>query len=222
MDLNDDILMAYADGELPAGEAVRVAAAIAGDPALAARVERFRMVRRALKSAYDSVLEEPVPDRLRALLHDVDIAAAPKRPLWRRIGVGLTAALLAACLAGAVLVGRSLTSAPLFTNANGALLPNVGLTRALDSQLAADAGAIRIRTSFRAQNGALCRVFSGAGARAVLGVACRDAGAWTIRVAADASREGEAAIANTVSSMIDGAPLSAAQEEAARSRGWAS
>lgn len=71
MRIDDETLMAYADGELSALETKRVEAAMAEDSALAARVARFRSVRRALRTAYDSVAAEPVPEHLRALLGDV-------------------------------------------------------------------------------------------------------------------------------------------------------
>jgi anti-sigma factor RsiW len=80
MKISDEELMAYADGELPPIEAKRIEAAMADDRQLAARVARFRAVRRALRTAYDSVVSEPVPEHLRALLGDV-AASEPPVPL---------------------------------------------------------------------------------------------------------------------------------------------
>src|ERR1700683_2786605 len=68
MSLSDDMLMAYADGEVDkpefASERNAVEMAIVSDPELARRVERFRSLRRDLGSLYAEVLDEPVPERL--------------------------------------------------------------------------------------------------------------------------------------------------------------
>jgi anti-sigma factor RsiW len=80
MRLDDETLMAYADGELSPLEAKRVERAMADDPELARRVARFSATRRALKTAYDTVVSQPVPDHLLKLLEaipDEPIAAPP-------------------------------------------------------------------------------------------------------------------------------------------------
>lgn len=82
MQFDAETLMSYVAGELSAVESKRVEAAMADDPELAARVARFRNVRRALRLVYDSVTREPVPDHLLSLLNDVDDDpddGAPKR-----------------------------------------------------------------------------------------------------------------------------------------------
>lgn len=71
-------LMAYIDGELAPDDAARVEAAMASDPALAAQVERGRRLRAQLRSAFDPVLDEPVPARFAALLRG-DAGAAGER-----------------------------------------------------------------------------------------------------------------------------------------------
>lgn len=72
MQFDAETLMSYVAGELPAMDTKRVEAAMAEDPELAARVARFRNVRRALRLVYDSVVREPIPDHLMSLLNDVD------------------------------------------------------------------------------------------------------------------------------------------------------
>jgi anti-sigma factor RsiW len=72
MTLSDEILMAYADGELDAAQRAEVEAAMAADPDVARRVERHRALRRQFSATYDRVLLETVPDRL--------IAATRKTP----------------------------------------------------------------------------------------------------------------------------------------------
>lgn len=120
MKITDEELMAYADGELSPLEAKRIEAAMADDRHLAARVARFRAVRRALRTAYDSVVSEPIPEHLRALLGDVaanepPVPAPPSTPeaaperegprfaLSRQVLVALGVGLLVGVLAGALL-----------------------------------------------------------------------------------------------------------------------
>lgn len=67
----DEILMAFVDGELDPAQAVEVQLALIADETLAKRIERFRYVRRALRSTYDAVVKEPVPDHLLSLLNNI-------------------------------------------------------------------------------------------------------------------------------------------------------
>lgn len=116
MRIDDETLMAYADGELSPLEAKRIEAAMAEDFSLAARVQRFRAVRRALKTAYDAVAAEPVPEHLRALLGDVAATepaarSAPAKAQESRrppcLGVIVGLAIAVSLLAG-FLLGRAL------------------------------------------------------------------------------------------------------------------
>jgi anti-sigma factor RsiW len=66
--VDDVMLMAYVDGEVDAATAREIEASIAGDPALAARVQRLRDTAVMARSAFAEVLHEPLPDRLIAAL----------------------------------------------------------------------------------------------------------------------------------------------------------
>lgn len=83
MSFDAESLMAYVAGELSAADAKRVEKAMADDPDLAARVARFRNVRRALRLVYDSVTREPIPDHLMSLLNDVDDQDGDEAPQRR-------------------------------------------------------------------------------------------------------------------------------------------
>lgn len=244
MSIDDETLMAYADGELSALETKRVEAAMAEDPALAARVARFRAVRRALRTAYDSVAAEPIPEHLRALLGDVAthepiepqvVNLADKRNArGLRLGTPAWAAIAASLIVG-VVAGRAVWPSPsLFTGETGHLYAGRELTRVLDTRLASEAdnatAATRIGLTFRAKDGDVCRTFAhGRDANTVSGLACREAQRWAVRVvvsgpaargAYQQASSAPSAVLDAVDSMIDGEAFDAAQEQALRDRHW--
>jgi hypothetical protein len=244
MNITDEDLMAYADGELPPAEAKRIESAMAEDTALAARVARFRRVRRALRTAYDSVVSEPIPEHLRALLGDVaahepddtpaavvDLAVAREQRAVR-FGPPAWAAMAASLIVG-VLVGRTLLSPSDEIFTRDGLYASAGLARALDTQLASEAqdGATRIGVTFRTRDDEICRTFArDARGGVVSGLACRDDNRWGVRVAltetggaGGAYRQAGAeapAILEAVDAMIDGEAFDAEQERAARDLEW--
>lgn len=87
--LPEELLMAYADGELSAPEhaadRARVEAAMRADPQVASRVEKHRALRAKLSASFDRVLDESVPDRLvaavRASRADGSTPSPASRPL---------------------------------------------------------------------------------------------------------------------------------------------
>jgi hypothetical protein len=246
MKITDEDLMAYADGELPPLDAKRIEAAMAEDGDLAARVARFRDVRRALKKAYDSVVSEPVPEHLRALLGDV-AANEPEEPVrpaatidlaaerdkrTRRFGPPAWAAMAASLVVG-VLAGRSLLapSNDLFTRDGLYAAPT--LAEALNTQLASGAQneATRIGLTFRAESGEVCRTFAHeARASVTSGLACRDENRWAVRMAltepasqAAGYRQAGAdapAVLEAVDAIIAGDAFDAEQERQARDAEW--
>jgi hypothetical protein len=66
MSIPDEVLMAYVDGELPPEERARIEAAMRADAEVARRVQQQQALRASLRSAFEGVLREPVPDRLLA------------------------------------------------------------------------------------------------------------------------------------------------------------
>jgi len=232
--IDDETLVAYADGELAPSRAAAVEQALASDPALAARLEQHRRLVLRLRAAYDPVLTEPVPDRLARTmsgsarvisLADARTArtanAAPLRD-WRAGG------LIAAGLAIVLVVGQALWApgAGPVVERGGQLVASGDLGRALDTQLSGG-GAIRIQLTFRDQAGAICRSFTGATAS---GVACRRNGRWALEAlfAGEAPSGGDYRMAasgnprvlQVVGDMISGDAFDAAQERAAKARHW--
>ena len=66
----EDDLHAWADGRLDAQRRAEVEAWLAQDPARAARIAHWRESARKLHAAYDPVLDEPIPARLRAAVEN--------------------------------------------------------------------------------------------------------------------------------------------------------
>jgi anti-sigma factor RsiW len=70
--ITEELLMAYADGELEGAEhaatRTRIEAAMRADPEIVRRIDKHRAMRRQLSATFDTVLDEPVPDRLIAAL----------------------------------------------------------------------------------------------------------------------------------------------------------
>src|SRR5262245_25694610 len=62
--ITDEMLMAYVDGELDAEARAAVETAMARDPDIARQVEQHKALRKKLHTAFDGVLQEPLPDRL--------------------------------------------------------------------------------------------------------------------------------------------------------------
>ncbi len=72
MKIPEELVMAYADGELDAperaAERAQVEAAMEQDPEVTRRVEQHRALRKTMRARFDRVLDEPVPDRLVAAI----------------------------------------------------------------------------------------------------------------------------------------------------------
>src|SRR6266850_2487635 len=85
--LSDEELHAYADDQLPRERASEVAATLAREPALAARVAEIRRQNALLRDALDPWLAEPLPRKLLSAA-----AASGVRKRWRWLPAALAAA----------------------------------------------------------------------------------------------------------------------------------
>ena len=65
--LSDEVLMAYADGQLDASERARLKELIAQDPEASARLEVFQATGQGLASMFDEHMNSPLPEKLRRL-----------------------------------------------------------------------------------------------------------------------------------------------------------
>lgn len=247
MAIDDETLMAYADGALDADTARAVERAMAADEALAARVAAFADTRAAVKAAH--AVPPAVPDALAARVRAMAEADAQRRAApsgatvvdlaaRRRAAPALQLAL-AASLALAVggLSGWLLAtdrSAP--GGAGFAGLDDPGLAEALSTlpsgERAALPGGAELAAiaTFRDGEGTLCREFEydRGPVSTVVAVACRGEASWDLRLAvtAPAAEDGGYAPASsldTVEAFLSatgaGAPMSAAEERAALDAG---
>ncbi len=233
MTIDDAMLMAYADGELGPAERAEIERAVAGDAALRQRLEEHQRMRAQLSGAYADVLDEPVPERLQAAARGsapraeiVDLGA--RREARAKWSVREWGAIAASLVGGLVIgLGAMNTQSPLIAVTADGMSARGALERALDTQLASDeAGAVRIGLTFRAEDGAYCRTFELV-ERGTTGVACRDARTWNVAMTAAQGAQGDIrmagaseAVLNVVATMIDGEPLDAAAETAARDADW--
>jgi anti-sigma factor RsiW len=86
-------LQAYADGKLAEERRAAVAAWLAAHPEDAERIESYRELAEALRSSYDGVLEEPVPERLQRTVQSGRVRRFAMVAGW--IGLGLVLGALA-------------------------------------------------------------------------------------------------------------------------------
>lgn len=222
MSIDDATLMAFADGALPDPRAAEVAAAVAADPALAARVERFRIVRGRLAGALDGL--SPPADMLARAAQ----AEAARTTTRSRAWLPAMAAGVAGLVVGAAAIAALQPAGPLGPGqvARGALRAALD-----DAPSGAPRRGVEPLYSVVAADGRACRAFRTAdGARAYEGVACREGAAWRVLALAEAppraagysqaSGDEPAAIAATLDTLQPGPPLSTAEETARIRAGW--
>lgn len=243
--IDDDTLQAYVDGELDASTAARVDAALAQDDALARRVRQAREVRAQLRAAFDPVLEEPVPDRLSAMLQPPSAPAAPRAPgSGHRAGAARRrvprrwlmpgAALAASVALVAVALWWWQPGGDLVRMQGGQAIAAGALEHALDRALASEPDAhaeVAIGLSFRSTDGHVCRTFVLRTRPARAGLACHGGAGWSLPVLGPAAeperselRQAASALPPEVQAAVDarlrGDVFDARQERAARDAGW--
>lgn len=239
---SNEVLMAYADGELDDATADALLAALPDDPALMARLSVFLDTRTALSP---QAPPEPVPEKLMAQVRatldaarqtEDDTVVPFARPLSSQTIPRWQPMALAASLALAVGLGAGLWSAKLLPGTQNmleqvSLMAVPGLDSALSNTMSGETrdletGTLTIITSFQTADGALCREFE-FDARAgdqFISVACHAENHWGTQLAILTGSQAETGY--TPASSLDtldayltsigaGAPLSAEQEAAA-------
>lgn len=87
--VTDADLQAYADGKLSEERRGAVAAWLAAHPEDAERIESYQRIADELRSTYDDVLSEPVPERLRRALQRSRTRGLARVAGWVLLGVAL-------------------------------------------------------------------------------------------------------------------------------------
>jgi len=231
--LSDEILMAFADGELDERTAAAIAKAMAEDPAVAKRVMDFQQSRRLTRSAFSAAPMPEVPPRMLAAVLDrvkayeatdrtsaSSSVVAPNRGWFRRKTPVVQMALAASIAAVALALGYFAGSQER-TGAGGLMAqlgsPTVhgalsGIPSGQDVEL--PFGRLRVISTYRRADRGLCREFRlHSSSEAVAAVACRN-GEWNatfaVASAADdtyAPSGGDDLMATYLQSINAGAPL---------------
>lgn len=231
MTITPEDIAAFADGELSDEREEEIAAAVAADPGLARQVNQHKALKAMLAARYAPVLDQPVPDRLAAMLarpqqaEVADFAAARERretrrrpPHWGWIAGPALAASLALAL---FLPG---------TNDETEVYADTQLAAVLEHTLVASqlpAEETRVLLSFRTEGGQYCRAFGGSAGG---GIACRDDEGWRLEVLEEGSEAattdyrmagaGDGDLLALAQEMASGTALDADGERAARAQGW--
>jgi hypothetical protein len=174
--LTDEILMAFADGELDDPVAAAVAKVMAQDPAVARKIVEFQQSRRLTRSVFASNLASDVPSELRAAISAqieayeaasaVGVRPEPVRPksLWPRrmtpMKMALAASLAAVAVTGGYFIGQqSQPEAGRLAQLEDPLVLRElsRLESGRDAEL--PVGRLRVISTYRLPNDALCREF---------------------------------------------------------------
>jgi hypothetical protein len=191
LELNDELLCAYMDGELDAEMRARVEKALIDDAGARVRLERMRVADERLKAEIPLPALQPNDPLSARILDGTPVPRTSRAPL--RLGAVITA--LAAGAAGLVVgfvLARSqqapetpvaaVAPAPSLSGASS----NALLLAALDggeSGKAIDEGgrSAQIILTFESDDGRYCRAFRSHEANAAAeGVACRNDGLWEV------------------------------------------
>lgn len=228
LELNDETLSAYLDGELDEPQRRQVDALLATDPGARQRLARMQRADALLRAAF------PLPaygtaDPLAARILGSEVALRQQRPAacrawYRRTSVltAMAASLGALAIGSVLLLGRGTGS-----RADAALQAALNQLPSGSERIDGDR-RIRPLLSFRADDGRWCRVYARQSASAgEEGLACRDDQGWQLLAQDAASADGSlhpagssAAIDNLMQQLGDAPALEADAERQLIAQGW--
>ena len=199
MDIDDDTLMALADGEIDGDEAARLHAEIKADPALAARYALYTQTSDWVKAAALADPEAAVSPDLEARIREMAATTPPEAenvvPLHRPTPRCQPVAM-AASLALAIGLSAGLVLAPGAPDMGAPVLSADVQERLGTLPSGAQAGLpdgrrVSVVASFTDSAGAFCREYETAaeGGPGYVGVACRDGADWSLRFAVATASE---------------------------------
>ena len=238
MTIDREMLAAYAEGQLGDHERAQVEAALATDPVLVADLAAHRALRERLQSHFAPVMAADVPQHLLDAVRAsptadiVDLQAAKTARMMKTRSIfasrWMTGGAIAASLALGLGLGSQWPSGGTMRAADGTLVAEGKLDKALSTQLAStDPQPVQVLLSLRNPGGGYCRVFV---MDATAGLACRDEGRWSIQRLRSGSTRAEGQyrqadsplgdIMAAAQSMAPEGPLDGKQERAALDKGW--
>jgi len=199
--LSDEILMAFADGELEEPTAAAIAKAMAEDPAVAKRVMDFQQSRRLTRSALSAALPD-VPPELQAAVsaqimayeasdegkvRPTDTPSSSFGGIRRRpiLKMALAASIVMGALGLGYFVGRhdSPEANRLLAQLNNPDIYRELNTLASGQDVELPFGRLRVISTYRVANGSLCREFRlQSRTETAEAVACRN-GEWSVNFA---------------------------------------
>lgn len=228
------LLSQYLDRELPAAAAEQLERRLAQEPQLKASFARLQTLQGQLRSAYEGVAAEAVPERFVALLQPARarILPLPHRQRAANWGFALAASLVVAV--SATLVTRwDQHAADPGVDSELSLALESAPSRGTGWETLGDGRAVRPVLSFQNNVGQWCREYLLTGGDGSWhGVACRGDKGWTTTAVAATAIEDTLAdyrpagasdsteIADFIDGNAAGIPLDAQQEMEAISRAW--
>jgi hypothetical protein len=199
MDIPDEQLAAYLDGELGGSERARIEQAIQSDARLAKRVAQFRARRGRLHGRLETLRRETMSRRMlqpgrsvaatgSAQVIDLARVRAERKRRTERSRLRLSrrmavAGSLAVGLLLGLLVERVLPDGTLTQYRDGALFAHGALADALDEQVGSTpllGSSVRIGLSYKGKEGHYCRTFFIREIHALSGLACREQQHWRV------------------------------------------
>jgi hypothetical protein len=146
------------------------------------------------------------------------ITAPPLLYRWAALAGMAAGLILGVVLASSFGIGSDIRSS------GGSLFAQGALGEALSRDLSG--GGSAVGPSFWSKDGEFCRAFTRRAPKSngYAGIACREAGAWRIRVVSQADASGNsqlpASIRGVMDNLIAGMPLDRAAEQQAQRQGW--
>lgn len=217
-EIDDDMLMALADGEIAGATAADLHARIAADPGLAARYALFADTRDLVRQA---MAPGAVPERLVQTIRDTPSNVVAFRPRglagWRPLALAASVAI--AAVASGFVLGRASGPVVAADPLHGAAAALAGVATGGTADLAGGATA-RVLGSYDTDRG-LCRLVEVSADINHRAVVCQAGSGWDVALAVSTpGGQGFVPASDTAVEMVDGfldtihasAPLSAEQE----------
>jgi hypothetical protein len=247
LDITDELLVAFVDGELDAAQREMVGAILERDPALQRRAAEMRLSCDLLREAFPLQPPDRVPERIDATARRLAGACAQhsrhagresRFPRKHAVAAGL---LVCAAVSAAYFAWQRAEPTRQMATALAQIDPDNPLYALLESTPSALAihvpqedAVLRAILTFRAEDGRFCREFEIlASSGASTGVACRDDGKWRTEVLLSAAAappssqyytpaagSDDPAIAEAVEKLMQGEPMSAREEAEVLTHGW--